>query len=222
MWCTAAPSSDPLKRSFDKLTKRTDGYAAFNLKTFKIDDVLATLAAVATRLAKFQKQEKEHIDIAPVYLGFDHDYRNLAREVKPVKMGEMIKADFKIMSKSKYDYHSLKDFFELRASGGGYQPKTLKTKNGGKYCMFDVDHFLPDNLGGPNHPRNYVVMHASMNRTFQDLLPEHEMAYGQKHNSNTVNRKVAKFIRDMTTQLAPARKKFFADVGKSGGMKRWN
>ena len=35
--------------------------------------------------------------------------------------------------------------------------------------------------GGINHPRNYVVMHASLNRSFGERLPDYKFAYIETH-----------------------------------------
>ena len=45
-------------------------------------------------------------------------------------------------------------------------------KAGQTQIMFDVDHVVPKRWAGIDHPRNYVVMHQSMNRSFGDEKPE--------------------------------------------------
>ena len=65
-----------------------------------------------------------------------------------------------------------------------------------KERMFDIDHVVPDNWGGINHPRNMVVMHRSMNRSFKDVLPETKWYY-LSHRKSGVLRRVAFFVKEV-------------------------
>ena len=75
--------------------------------------------------------------------------------------------------------------------------------------MFDVDHILPQKWGGLDHPRNYVVMHRSMNRSFKECLPEAKFSYIERR-SDTVLRKVNEFTKDVlqSTQVQNAIKDY--------------
>ena len=152
-----------------------------------------SLKNIEARLDKFK--ERDHIDMDPVYLGSCEDYRNM-REY-PVTSGSLskqIEYQFKYMKPNDYDVHELKDFFEENPTGSGYVPKMIKVKGQrGLEKMYDVDHVVPRRWGGLDHPRNYVVMHRSMNRSLRDGLPEDKMAYLNKRD-RAVLRKVARFV----------------------------
>lgn len=105
------------------------------------------------------------------------------------------------MSEGEYRFHHLKEFFEPRTGGAqGYQPKMIATgpSEAGRLPMFDVDHVVPEKWGGINHPRNYVVMHRSMNRSFQGKLPETKWAYLGMSGLRTV----ARFFQEVMASKA--------------------
>ena len=152
--------------------------------------------SIDAKLAKFQA--RDHIDVRPVYLGFCSDYRNM-REY-PVTSGSLskqIEYQFKFMRRAAYAVHDLKDFFEPNPKGAGYVPRKVRV-NGqrGFEKMYDIDHIVPKRWGGLDHPRNFVVMHRSMNRSFRDALPEDKMAYINKRDRGIL-RKVAQFVNEL-------------------------
>ena len=55
---------------------------------------------------------------------------------------------------------------------------------------------MPQRWGGLDHPRNFVVMHRSMNRSLRDALPENKMAYINSRD-RAILRKVAQFVNDL-------------------------
>eukprot|EP00964_Phaeocystis_antarctica_P153298 scaffold121499_cov63-Phaeocystis_antarctica.AAC.1 len=97
------------------------------------------------------------------------------------------------MSKDNFTHHQLRDFFEARPNDQGYQLKYIQTgmAGGGRSKMLDIDHVVPKRWGGVDHPRNYVAMHCSMNRSFGSALPEEKWAYLGK----SVTRGVAVFVK---------------------------
>ena len=121
-------------------------------------------AKVEAKLEKFK--DKQHIDkVVPVYLARVRKYANMREQVTAGKMHKMIQEDFRNMSETNYEFHSLRDFFEPRKDEKpGYQAKMIDTGilRQGKESMFDVDHVVPSRWGGIDHPRNMVVMHRSM------------------------------------------------------------
>ena len=148
-----------------------------------------------------QFKEREHIEVAPVYLGDIHrpEYANLKQTITTGKMQRMIEKEFYTMLERTFKHHPLKEYFEPRSDGKqGYQPKTVSLGLAGnrKERMFDIDHVVPDNWGGINHPRNMVVMHRSMNRSFQDALPETKWYY-LSHRKSGVLRHVALFVKEV-------------------------
>lgn len=147
------------------------------------------------KLNKFIDSEREHIHVRPVYLGFVDGFKNEKTLMTSGKMNKAIELAFKDMNARDYKFHPLNDFFEpiSSSSTSGYKPKMLACVGGKLEKMYDVDHIVPTRWGGLNHPRNYVVMHRSMNRALGDAMPEDKMAYIDHHN-NTVLRKVAEFI----------------------------
>ncbi|EOD04813.1 hypothetical protein EMIHUDRAFT_453752 [Emiliania huxleyi CCMP1516] len=105
-----------------------------------------------------QFKEREHIEVAPVYLGDIHrpEYANLKQTITTGKMQRMIEKEFYTMLERTFKHHPLKEYFEPRSDGKqGYQPKTVSQGLAGnrKETMFDIDHVVPDNWGGINHPR---------------------------------------------------------------------
>ena len=50
--------------------------------------------------------------------------------------------------------------------------------------------------GGVDHPRNYVVMHSSLNGSFGEKLPEYKLAYIEAHAPSAL-RHVHQFVTDM-------------------------
>jgi hypothetical protein len=127
---------------------------------------------------------KAHIEVKPEYLGDVPHYKNMRHPITSSKMSKMIEDEFRTMTAATFEFHPLKHFFEPR-QGGGYVPKR---ENGQK--MFDIDHVLPVRWGGPNHPRNFVMMHSAMNRAFGADLPEYEMAYIGMTNNCKNNQRV--------------------------------
>merc|ERR1711998_428229 len=101
------------------------------------------------------------------------------------------------MSANNFKYNRLKDFFEPRTDGKqGYQPKKVPNDSGKLATMFDVDHVVPSRWGGIDHPRNMVVMHRTMNRSFRDSLPETKWYYLEQRSAGIL-RKVAIFAREV-------------------------
>ena len=138
---------------------------------------------------KMAKLKADHLYVKPVYLGFT-DYKNLKGLVSTAAIKDRIVTLFKEMSMAQYQHHPLCEFFE-RGGNGGYVPKMVHVKAGQTQIMFDVDHVVPKRWGGIDHPRNYVVVHQSMNRSFGDDQAELKMAY----YGRSVLRKVAEFTR---------------------------
>lgn len=120
------------------------------------------------------EQEKEAIDLAPAYLGFINDPMNPARDYanypKSITCGAMAKrliSDARTWTKREFEtqFHVLRDWFcpiDPINPDGGYKPK----------YGFDIDHILPKAWTGHNHPRNYMLLSSSLNRSFQDKLEE--------------------------------------------------
>ncbi|KAJ3083601.1 hypothetical protein HK102_000989 [Quaeritorhiza haematococci] len=131
-----------------------------------------------TRLARHQ--DKAHINVKPVYLGFVAPYKNHRGLIETADLTRKIDNDFKIMTKRNYKFSPLKDFYEPSPDGQGYVRKEIEVKTGKKEKMFDIDHIIPESFGGINHPRNYVAVHRSMNRSWKDALPVWKMAYIQQ------------------------------------------
>mmetsp|Transcript_7935 Transcript_7935/g.20338 ORF Transcript_7935/g.20338 Transcript_7935/m.20338 type:complete len:147 (-) Transcript_7935:137-577(-) len=117
----------------------------------------------------------------------------------PVTSGSLskeIEHMFKYMRQGDYAAHELKDYFEPRP-GGGYKPKTIAIEGErGRVKMYDIDHVVPSCWGGLDHPRNYVIMHRSMNRSLRECMPEDKMAYLKKRDKGIL-RKVAGFVHDV-------------------------
>ena len=159
----------------------------------------ASQAHVEEKLARFKQEGRDHLEVKPVYLGFIPEYRNLRKLISSVKMKDMIVERFKNMQLDKYDYDDLKYFFEPSKKGGGFTPKMVKGRHGQTHIMFDVDHVVPQSWGGIHHPRNYVIMHRSMNRSFQSSPPERKMAYlgADSAHSRSTLRKVCQFTTDI-------------------------
>ena len=148
---------------------------------------------VSEKLERFKAQQTPHLEVLPAYLGAIADYKNLRdyplrtggsnnNGIRSSDMSKMICKDFENMPFSVYKWHGLKHFFEPHPTGKqGYVPKKVDGK-----IMFDVDHVVPQKWGGINHPRNFVVMHRSMNRSFQEDLPENKLAYIEKSTRTTM------------------------------------
>ena len=167
------------------------------------ETVLATLDrlsgeddnATQAKLAHFRALGKTHIDVKPIYLGFT-EWKNFRGPISSAQMKHLVVARFQLLSAAEYGHHPLKEFFEPSPSGSGYMPKMVTVRAGQTHIMFDVDHVVPKRWGGIDHPRNYVLMHQSMNRSFGDNQPEVKMAYYGSQN-RTVLRKVAEFTRKL-------------------------
>lgn len=158
-------------------------------------------------LAKFAASGREHIDTKPVYLGFVRELKN-KREYPMTSASVSREIDNLFenqMTKSTFDGHLLREYFEPSKDGNGYVPKKVRSKSGALEKMYDVDHVVPSRWGGIDHPRNFVVMHRSMNRALGDAMPEDKMAYLDASIcasigtsiGNSALRKVADFIRDL-------------------------
>jgi hypothetical protein len=139
-----------------------------------------------------------HLDTKPVCLILVPQYKNMKHACKTGQLLPVIDSDFKHMSKSDYEFHSLKDFYEPAATGKGYVYKKLN--DGAR--MFDLDHLLPDSWSGIDHPRNYVMMHRSYNRSFADATPEHKLAYIGNRNGATALRLCAAFHKQIKDDKA--------------------
>ena len=150
-------------------------------------------AHVEQKLAKFRAEGRDHLEVKPVYLGFT-EYKNLRGPVPSAVMRDLIVACFRGMTFTQGQHHPLRDFFQWCPKNLAYIPKMVHIKAGQTQIMFDVDHVVPKRWAGIDHPRNYVVMHQSMNRSFGDEKPELKMAYCGVQ-SQCVLRKVAEFTR---------------------------
>ena len=176
---------------------------------------------------RFQALGREHLDVPPVYLGHCAQFRilthvctgtrapgfNLRVLASSAKMKRMIIHAFARMPASVYELHELRGFFEPNPDPErpGYVPKMVTFRQG-RAVMFDVDHIVPIKWdrrcccgpgrtaagGGFDHPRNYVVMHHSMNSAFCDRLPEIKMAYIEKNSNNSI-RRVHEFVTMLRT-----------------------
>jgi len=164
------------------------------------DEVLKTnQVKMDERIARFE--EKEHIHVDPVYLGFCETFKNMQQyPVTSGKLSTEIEAVFKHMGPAQFRCHELRDFFTPNPKGtGGYVPKKVSVKGEkGKVKMYDIDHVVPKCWGGLDHPRNYVVMHRSLNRSFRELMPQDKMQYIQRNNK-TILRKVAQFVKEVNS-----------------------
>ena len=159
---------------------------------------LTSDARIEQRLVRFQAEGRDHLDVQPVYLGFT-EYKNLRGLVSSVKVRDLILERFRGMTAADYQHHPLREFFlPNNTQGEGYVPKMVRVKAGQTHIMFDVDHVVPKRWGGVDHPRNYVVVHQSMNRSFGEEQPEVKMAY----YGRSVLRKVAEFTRGMVGNKA--------------------
>ena len=159
----------------------------------------ASQAHVEEKLARFKQEGRDHLEVKPVYLGFIQEYRNLRKLISSVKMKDMIVERFKTMRLGEYESHDLKFFFEPSKISMGFTPKMIKGKHGQTHIMFDVDHVVPQSWGGIHHPRNYVIMHRSMNRSFGSQPPDYKMAYlgADSAHSRSTLRKVCQFTTDL-------------------------
>jgi hypothetical protein len=109
------------------------------------------------------------------------DYANFRRLVPSGEMHALILENAR--SWIEPDAH-LGCFFERSPSGAGFVVK--------KGWEFDVDHAIPQHWGGLDHPRNYIVMPRSLNRSFQAYIDEKMALVG-----NSVSRRVAIFAQRM-------------------------
>jgi hypothetical protein len=169
-----------------------------------------------------QFKSKDFIDVPPVYLGSVKEYRNLAQLTKSGAMSKRIQKDFHSMPESDYKFHPLRHFFEKRDDGAqGYEGKMLRTGPTGKgrELMLDVDHVVPARWAGLDHPRNFVVMHRSMNRAFGSQLPETKWAYLERRSSNIL-RATSQFLTEVkeSEPVKRAVKDYIANVGREGGL----
>ena len=156
-------------------------------------------AHIKQRLVRFLAEGRDHLGVQPVYLGFT-EYKNLRGLVSSIKVRDLILERFRGMTAADYHHHPLREFFlpNITQGGEGYVPKMVRVKAGQTHIMFDVDHVVPKRWGGVDHPRNYVVVHQSMNRSFGEEQPEVKMAY----YGRSVLRKVAEFTRSMVGNKA--------------------
>lgn len=100
------------------------------------------------------------------------------------------------MTPALYEFHPLAAYFDPASDGNdGYVPK-MYTVNGRPAPVFQIDHILPRYWGGPDHPRNYVVLHASINGSFAEKLPEYKMAFIEAHSPSAL-RRVHQFVTEM-------------------------
>ena len=143
-------------------------------------------------LERFGLRGHQHLDVAPVYLGHVAQLRNVRRLMTTAQTKRAIVAAFRNMSPAAYRFHNLQDFFVPNPHGNDYVPKTVNFRRGPE-IMFDVDHVVPKRWGGVDHPRNYAVMHRSLNYAFVDRLPECKMAYLEAHSQNAL-RRVYEFV----------------------------
>ena len=171
-------------------------------------DAASLPPVVKEAMDSFKQQGRELIYVKPVYLGDVPAYKNYPSEIKSGAMSKKIEDDFSDMTDKDYKFHPLKDFFEKKEKGG-YKPKMDKFPCG-LLKMFDVDHILPESWGGPHHPRNYAVIHASMNRHFQEKLPEEKLQYILWGSGNAAMRNARNFCKDMhdSPQVKEAIKQF--------------
>ena len=154
-------------------------------------------AHIKQRLVRFLAEGRDHLGVQPVYLGFT-EYKNLRGVVSSIKVRDLILERFRGMTAADYQHHPLRNFFLPNAQAEGFVPKMVRVKAGQTHIMFDVDHVVPKRWGGVDHPRNYVVVHQSMNRSFGEEQPEVKMAY----YGRSVLRKVAEFTRSMVGNKA--------------------
>jgi len=129
-------------------------------------------AKAKERIRKLQENDtsastKDAIELEPVWLGFIEEYANMRRLISSGEMHKRIVQDARSWSEHDYEFHVLRDFFEpvfVNGKAVGY-----KVKSG---YEFDVDHALPKAWGGWDHPRNYLVMARSLNKSLQDNIDE--------------------------------------------------
>jgi hypothetical protein len=165
------------------------------------------------RLAAGSKAAQMHLDVKPVYLGFVSEYANIHQVVGRGKMVDMLDEEFAHMSARDFARHPVRDYYHEDTTRGGYTFKTAPGADGKQGRMFDIDHLLPESVGGMDHPRNYCVMHRSLNRSYgNSLAPEKagyiatddemRLAYVGKHCSVAALRKTHEFARGLVKNHA--------------------
>jgi HNH endonuclease len=184
-----ALSPASIAKSVDELEDRV----AKNAHTLNAD-----YAARLRRLS--DRAERTDADIAciktqPVYLG---GLYFPGGEISSSKMRLMLIADAATWTTSKFNFSPLKAFFQPRMRGGGYE---LKTEN------IDIDHVIPKSMGGLDHPRNYVVMSRSLNRSFGADVDEKFFTLGR---TTTVAAKA--FVQGHLKATAGQRAEYLRDL----------
>ena len=125
--------------------------AAFGKHSAVLNARIARLANTAER----EPWEIECIRAGGVYLGSVY---HTPFTVNSGKMLEYIRADALTWSPSTYSVHPLKRFFAPREGRPGYAVI--------RGFAIAVDHIVPTQMGGLDHPRNYALMSQSLNSSF--------------------------------------------------------
>lgn len=127
----------------------------------------------------FRSMSISHIDIKPVFLGAHPQFADMRGLVSTKDLHRNIVKVFENMLPAEYATHPLRHFFEEdKSKVFRYIPKYYTTAVSKKtQRVMQIDHVLSKSWSGPDHPRNFMVMHAAMNRRFGDKAPEWKMAY---------------------------------------------
>lgn len=122
--------------------------------------VLEGIAAKICVKKSDEEEEKHCILLGGVYLG---NVYHTETQVESGAMYTFIKEDAMTWTEAEFAGHPLKEFFCPRPAGG-YRFKP--------YYDMSVDHIVPSNLGGVDHPRNYAFMSRRLNSYFGDRIDE--------------------------------------------------
>lgn len=155
----------------------------------KLKELLSKRRNAGKSVAQFELQ--------PVYLGAFNGYGNTQDFVTTAQMMKRLQADARTWTKGHYEQFvpaKLRAYFEPLPGG--------KTTGYGLRLGVeaDVDHILPAAWGGLDHPRNYVLMPSSLNRSLKDLV-DPKVGF----LSNTELRAVQRFAQFMREQTLAAR-----------------
>lgn len=124
------------------------------------------------------------------------NYRSMTRTISSSRMNELIRTHAKTWTNADFQHmHQFHRFFEPIPSRSGFQLRAG--------FKLDVDHILPAAWGGVDHPRNYVFIASSINRSFGDDV-DAKMGLLGVH----VKRKAQEFARS-------------ARAAGSAGVERW-
>ena len=166
-----------------------DSPASFPVATV---GVLTPALALETRLARLEKKIPQIRQLKPVYLGDIAQLRNIRRSMKTAEIRtalrrewpqEMVDAGYFGATKGQ-ELHTF-DIDHIGEISLDAAPCFRGAYNAPSPWFFAVPH----RWGGIDHPRNFVVLHSSLNRSFGDIFSREKHEY----LSQVILKKVAEF-----------------------------